>query len=254
MQSNSTIAISAVIITLNEADNIERCLHSLQNVVDEVIVLDAFSEDKTIDICKRLGAKVWQKKWEGYSKSKNFANTLAQNDWILSIDADEVLSEKLQQSIKTLQPKDDTVYSMNRLTDFAGQWVMHSGWFPEWKVRLFNRQTVHWEGDFVHETLAIPDEFASIKLNGLLHHYSYKSDEDHWQRIEKYAQLAAAAMHQKGKKATFIKLWIAPMARFIRTFFLKKGFLDGKVGWKISCRDMYLVHRKYQILKSLNLE
>jgi len=104
----------------------------------------------------------------------------------------------------------------------------------------------------VHETLQIPENFRVEKLAGLVHHYSYKNDEDHWNRIEKYANLAAQEMHKKKKKATFIKLYLSPFARFIRTFLIKKGFLDGRIGWTISCRNAYLVHRKYHLLKQLN--
>lgn len=245
------IPISAVIITHNEADNIARCLQSLQGLVDEIIVLDAFSEDNTVELAKKNGARVLQKKWVGYSYNKNFANAAAKNDWILSIDADEAINDELAATLKKLPLLENTAYAINRLTRFGNDWVYHSDWHPDWKIRLFNRKEVHWQGDFVHETLHIPKHFQIKKLDGLLLHYSYKNDEDHWQRIEKYAQLAGQELFKKGKKATIFKLWISPIARFIKTFVIKKGILDGKIGWKISCRNAYLVHRKYRILQQI---
>ena len=245
------IPVSAVIITFNEAENIVRCLQSLQNVVAEIIVLDANSEDNTVELARQCGAYVFQEKWIGYAQNKNIANAKARYDWIFSIDADEVLTEELAKSLKNWQPQHDRVYAVNRLTGLAGQWVYHSGWHPDWKVRLFNRQKVHWQGDFVHETLHIPADFGVQKLHGLLHHYSYKNDADHWQRIEKYAALSAQELYKKGKKTNLIQLSISPIARFIRTYFIKKGILDGRIGWKISCRNAYLVYRKYRILQRL---
>lgn len=242
--------ISAVIITLNEEENIEKCLLALKEVVAEIIVVDAFSEDETVELCERFGAKIIQRKWEGYSVNKNYGHSVCKNDWILSIDADEVLSEDLIENLQNLNLKENEVYALNRLTNYAGKWVRHC-WHPEWKVRLFNRNWVNWRGDFVHETLAIPESFKTIKLKGLLYHYSFKSVEDHFHRIEKYANLAATELFKKRKKATFFRLWISPIARFFKTYFLKKGFLDGKLGWQISCREAYSVHLKYHQLKKL---
>jgi len=243
--------ISAVIITHNEADNIARCLQSLQGLVDEIIVLDAFSDDETVALANANGAKVLHKEWIGYSHNKNFANAAAKHDWILSIDADEAVDATLATTLKKLTLNNNTVYSINRLTRLGDAWVYHSDWYPDWKIRLFNKKEVYWQGDFVHETLHIPKQFRIRKIAGLLLHYSYKNDIDHWQRIEKYANLAAQELFKKGKKATLFKLWISPIARFIKTFFIKKGILDGKIGWKISCRNAYLVHQKYRILQQL---
>lgn len=245
------IPVSAIIITHNEATNIVRCLQSLQNLVDEIIVLDAFSEDRTVELAVANGARVIQKKWIGYSQNKNFANAQAKHDWIFSIDADEEVDEALADSLSHLNPDSNTVYMLNRLTRLGDDWVYYSDWHPDWKIRLFNRQSVQWQGDFVHETLSVPTHFNTKKLKGLLLHHSYKNDADHWQRIEKYASLSAHELFSKGKKSNFFKLWLSPIARFIKTYFLKKGILDGKIGWKISCRNAYLVHRKYRILQQI---
>lgn len=243
--------ISAVIITKNEETNIARCLASLVNLVEEVVVIDAFSTDKTVAIAKAQGAKVVQKEWEGYSQNKNFGNEMAKNNWILSIDADEVLSPKLMASIQQLTLDNAKVYSFNRLNNYCGQWIKYSNWHPDWNIRLFNKRYCRWTGDFVHEKLSFSKKIVVEKLEGLLYHYSYQNSEDHWQRIEKYAQLSAQQLFQSGQKATSIKLWVSPIARFLKTYFLKKGFLDSKAGWTISVRNAYLVNRKYQLLKEM---
>ena len=245
--------ISAVIITKNEATNIARCLQSLQAVVAEILVIDAFSTDETVKIAQELGAKVIQTKWEGYSQNKNYGNQFAKHDWILSIDADEVLSPELMHSIQALKLEQNNIYSINRLNNYCGQWIKYCGWHPDWNNRLFHRKTAKWKGDFVHEKLTFSSATKIIRLEGLLYHYSYQNSADHWQRIERYAQLSAQQLFQNGKKATFIKLWLAPVARFIRTYFIKLGFLDGRAGWTISVRAGYLVYHKYRLLKILEM-
>lgn len=246
--------LSAVIITKNEATNIARCLQSLSGLVAEIIIIDAFSTDNTVKIAKDLGATVVQKEWEGYSQNKNYGNQLTKNDWIISIDADEVITEELKVQIQQLTLEKNTVYSINRLNNYCGQWIRHCNWHPDWNIRLFNRKVVEWKGDFVHEKLAFAKNIKVVRLEGLLYHYSYQNSADHWQRIERYAQLSAQQLFQKGKKATFVKQWLAPIARFLRTYFIKRGFLDGKAGWTISIRNGYLVYRKYRLLKEMQMK
>ncbi len=243
--------LSAVIITKNEEANIARCLKSLSDLVAEIIIIDAFSTDDTVKIAKGLGATVIQKDWKGYSQNKNYGNQIAKNDWIISIDADEVITVELKACIQQLTLEKDIVYSINRLNNYCGQWIKHCNWHPDWNVRLFHRKVAVWKGNFVHEKLAFAKNIKVVRLEGLLHHYSYQNSADHWQRIEGYAQLSAQQLFQKGKKATFVKQWLAPIARFLRTYFIKLGFLDGNAGWTISIRNGYLVYRKYQLLKEM---
>lgn len=242
---------STVIITKNEAANIERTLVAINQVCTDVIVVDSGSTDATVAVAKRLGATVVPYHWEGYAANKNLGAKYAQHDWILSIDADEVLSDALIQTLNGFSPKENEVYELDRITNYCGDWIYHSGWYPDYKIRLYNRKRVHWQGEFVHETLSVPHHFKIVPLSGKLLHYSYTSSQDHWDRIEKYAQLSAQQLHSKGKKATFIKRYLAPAFRFFRTLILKKGILDGKNGWVISRRNAYLVRRKYQLLGQL---
>lgn len=242
---------SAVVITLNEAENIAACLQPLLAVTDDVVVVDSRSTDATVQIATKLGARVVSVDWQGYSQTKNYANSLARYDWILSIDADEVVSPELQASLRHWQPRPQTVFLLDRFTNYCGTWVRHSGWYPDWKIRLFDRREVHWTGAYVHEDLYLPPAVQQVKLEGKLFHYSYRNSEDHWARIEKYAQLSAAKLYHKGKKATLWKVWFSPVARFLRTYFLKRGFLDGKTGWILSARNFYLVRRKYRLLRAM---
>jgi len=243
--------ISAVVITFNESKNIRNCLLALQKVADEIVVVDAMSEDDTVDIAVKMGAKVVQRKWQGYSAAKNYGQEVCANDWILSIDADEVLSDQLIDSIKNLQPENRTVYTLDRCNYFCGQWIKYCGWYPDWKKRIFNRKEVHWEGDFVHETLHIPSSFSIRKLAGKLHHYSYTSPEDHLERIEKYSDLSAQDLFARNKQPSQIKFLFSPYFRFWNTFLFKGGFLDGRNGYLISKHDAYLTKRKYEKLAHL---
>jgi len=245
------MGISAVVIALNEAENLPLTLPPLLRVAQEVLVVNTGSTDQTAAIARSLGARVIETPWRGYSATKNWANEQAQHNWILSIDADEVLSPELEASIRQWGPQDNTVFSLDRLNYYCGKPIHHSGWYPDWKVRLFDRRIVQWEGDFVHEELQIPESYQRIKLTGKLHHYSYQTSADHWERIERYAHLSAQKLLARGKTNITFKRLFSPPARFLRTLLLKRSFLDGKAGWTIAVRNAYMVRRKYQILAEL---
>lgn len=241
-------SFSAVIIARDEADNIEACLAPLLRVADEVLVLDSGSLDGTPELCRKLGARVVEQNWQGYAETKNQANALAKHNWILSVDADEVVSEELLLTLRQLEPEQGTVYALDRQTNYCGTWVHHSGWYPDWKLRFFDRRQCRWEGAFVHETLFIPPDATIKRLKGKLYHYSYKNSADHWKRIEHYAELSARRMLADGKRPSLLKRLLSPVARFFRTLILKKGLLDGALGWKLSWRNAYLAYRKQQLL------
>lgn len=194
--------LSAVIITLNEEKNIARCIRSVIGIADEILVVDSFSTDKTKEICIGLGVKFVQQSWLGYVEQKNYANNLAEFDWILSIDADEALSEELCNSIKKIKDKlnENTVYSMNRLTNYCGKWIHHCEWYPDTKIRIFNRKHVCWTGKLIHETLKIPEKFSVNFLKGDLLHFSYYTREDHYRQIDKFTSLTAMEAYENGEK------------------------------------------------------
>ena len=236
--------ISAVIITLNEAENIERCINSVKDVADEILVFDSGSTDNTKVLAENSGAKVIDIDWEGYAATKNKAIALASFDYILSLDADEALSEELAGHIKKGKPTLSKAYSFNRLNNYCGKWIKHGGFYPDKKVRLFNRNSARWKGDFVHETLEIDNNVEIKHLKGDLLHYSYVSIEDHLKRAHKYAELAAQRMAAEGK-GKFANVIINPLFRFFKTYFLKAGFLDGKYGLYLSGITAYEVYLKY---------
>lgn len=245
--------ISATIITLNEERNIERCIRSLQPVADEIIVLDAFSADRTPVICRELGVRFEQRAWEGYSASKNYLNSLVQYEYILSIDADEALDNELTRAILQVKQKEDhRAYSLNRLTNYCGKWIYHSGWYPDIKVRLFPAKGSFWDGAFVHEELRLPDGTEIVQLPGHLHHYSYYSAEDHRARADKYSALTAQKLHHQGKRASALKPYLSALGRFVSMYLIKKGFMDGKMGFRIARISAASNVFKYKELRRLN--
>ncbi len=244
--------IATVIITNNEEANIRRTLEAIQQVTSEILVVDSMSTDNTVAICEKKGVPVIRREWEGYAKTKNFANNQVEADWILSIDADEVLSDELIQSLRQLEPQDGRVYALDRINNFCGQWIKHSGWYPDWKVRLFNKNSCYWVGNYVHEKLKYPSNTIVQKLEGKLYHYSYNTLEEHRERIERYAQLSAEEMYHNEKRKGRFQMALSAAARFFRTYILKAAFLDGKNGWIISCRNAQLVWLKYKKLRQLN--
>ncbi|MBL1281264.1 MAG: glycosyltransferase family 2 protein [Fluviicola sp.] len=247
--------ISATIITLNEERNIERCISSLKGVADEIIVLDSFSKDNTEKICKGLEVTFTQRLWEGYASTKNHLNSLAQYDYILSIDADEALDEELKQAIlKVKERTDPEIYSLNRMTNYCGKWIKHSGWYPDVKIRLFPKEGSYWDGEFVHEELVYPMNLQVIQLEGHLSHYSYYDYKDHRARADKYSTLTAMKMYKAGKKASVLKPYFSALARFTSMFFIKLGFLDGWKGFKIAQISAQSNVFKYQELRRLNRE
>lgn len=245
--------ISAVIITKNEEKNIERCLKSIEKVSDEIIIVDSFSTDNTKAIATSFSKVVFvPHAWEGYSGSKNYGNSLAKNNWILSIDADEALSPELQESILTLKNQNESVnYKFARLTNYCGSWIRHCNWYPDAKIRIFNREEAKWVGESVHETLAFSEAQKTITLKGDCYHYTISSLEDHFEKVNKYSSLWAREAFAKGKKKGHLSLLTKPFITFFQVYLVKQGFRDGFHGFVISVMASY---SKFQrIAKLINL-
>lgn len=238
--------ISAVIITFNEEKNIERCLYSIKDVVDEIIVVDSFSVDNTVKICEKFGAKVFQVSWMGFSQTKNYANKLASNNYILSIDADEALSTELIQSILNVKRNLYGAFSFNRITNYCGKWIKYSGWYPDIKLRLFPKSYARWEGSYVHEKLVLLCNLPITHLKGNLLHYSISSVEDHKKRIEYYSSLQAKQLLENRAKFHLLKFFFAPLTKFIKHYFIKLGFLDGFAGLQIAFFTALATYKKYK--------
>jgi glycosyltransferase involved in cell wall biosynthesis len=244
--------LSVVIITFNEEENIEKCLKAAWQVADEIIVLDSFSNDKTVEIATQFNATVHQRKWEGYAESKNFLNTLTSNPFLLSLDADEVLSEDLIHEINTQKALGFTgVYTINRLTNYCGTWIKHGGWFPDLKPRLFNKNECSWEGKFVHETLDVPKHLARNEFKSVCYHFTYKDELDHKTRAAKYATLTAQKLYDTNKKVGILKPYLSGLMRFLGMYVFRLGFLDGKAGFKIARISGWCNWLKYKELREL---
>jgi hypothetical protein len=226
--------LSVVIITRNEARNIGRCLASVHEVADEVVVLDAGSTDKTQAICEKFGVRFFQREWTNYADAKNYANQLARHPYILSLDADEALSKELKISILAVKPHLQGAYRMNRLTKYAGHWVRHGGWYPDAKVRLFPKGKAHWEGEYVHEQLVLTPGLEVQALKGDLLHFSFYSRQEHRDRIHRYSQLVAQQYAQAGVKPSWFRQYLSSWWRFVKTYFFRGGWRDGKTGWHIA--------------------
>jgi glycosyltransferase involved in cell wall biosynthesis len=227
--------ISAVIITFNEERNIKNCIESLIPVMDEIIIIDSFSTDLTKEICLTYPVVYMEKSWQGYSDAKNFGNSMAKHEFIFSIDADERLSEDLQNELILLKSqKIKGNYSVNRLTNYCNHWVHYSGWFPDWKTRLFSKEISTWNDEIVHEDLVHSSGIETKKLNGLLHHYSYYSYKQHKEKADNYSLLTAKKYFTQKKKVTFLSPYLSAISRFISMYLWKRGFLDGYSGFMIA--------------------
>ncbi|HEX5003605.1 MAG TPA: glycosyltransferase family 2 protein [Bacteroidia bacterium] len=240
--------LSAVIITFNEERNIERCLRSLVGVADEIVVVDSFSSDRTPEICKAFGVTFFQTDWKGFASTKNFANALASGDWILSMDADEALSDELKNSILKCKEQGKLITArFKRRSFYCGKWINHSGWYPDMKIRMFDRRQVIWTGT-IHEQLQFSEHVEMVTLDGDLHHYSYYTIREHLLKSDKYSTLAAAAMFESGKKITMLMIPAKALARFLRVYFLNLGVLDGIYGLVICGISAWEVFLKYSRL------
>lgn len=246
------VNISAVIITYNEEKNIARCLKSLKDVVDEIIIVDSFSTDKTKAICEEYGVTFIENKFEGHIQQKNWAITQASNQYVLSLDADEALTRELKEAI--LAVKDNWEYdgySFNRLTYYCGHWVRHCGWYPDKKLRLWDTKKGAWGGVNPHDTYIMKEGATTKHLKGDLLHYSYYSINQHVQQVNYFTDIAAKAYFEKGKKSNLFYILFSPWLKFFKSYFIKLGFLDGFYGFVISIISSHETFLKYVKLRVL---
>ena len=244
--------LSVVIITFNEEMHIGRCLDSVKTVADEIIIVDSFSTDATLDICSKYDVKFHQNKFSDFSSQRNLAMSLASKSYLLFIDADEVLSEALTEEILALKIEgfNKEVYTLNRLTNFCGKWIKHGMWYPDKIQRLVKQDIAIWAGD-VHENLTFQVSPTKGRIKGHLLHYSYDSVGQLVDKLEKYTSIQSKQMFKQKKKATWIKIYINPVWAFISGYFIKLGFLDGWQGLIIQYSIAFQTKRKYSKLKKL---
>src|SRR3954463_15106168 len=236
--------ISATIITFNEELNIARVIESLR-CCDEILVLDSGSNDRTVEIATKLGARVVEASWNGYAAQKNIAAELATHDWILALDADESLSEALEAEIwqiKKSGPKFDG-YTVPRLAQYLGRWILHCGWHPDRKLRLFDRKKAKWVGTFVHESVRVDGHVGHLNSNLL--HFTCDSLSEHLRSMDGYTTLAAQEMVSRGEVASLGRLLVDPPLTFLRTYVVRLGFLDGAEGLAIAYMGAFYNFVKY---------
>ena len=225
--------ISATIITFNEERNVPRAIESLR-CADEILVVDSGSNDRTVELAQKLGARVVDSPWAGYAKQKNLAAEQATHDWILSIDADESLSEALEGEIWRLKKNgaEFDAYTMPRMAQYLGRWIRHSGWYPDRKVRLYDRRRARWEGDYVHESVTVEGRVGHLESNLL--HFTCDSLSEHLKTMDSYTTLAAEQLLDTREQIPWTRLVLEPPWTFFRTYFLLLGFLDGVEGLSIA--------------------
>jgi glycosyltransferase involved in cell wall biosynthesis len=227
--------VSAVLICCNEEAKIEQALASLQGIADETIVVDSGSTDGTLAICRRHTERIYQRSWRGYREQKQFATDLASYDWVLSLDADEMLSPELRvelQRWKCQGGEDFVGYTFRRKTLFMGRWIEHTTWYPDWQLRLFRRSAGRWEGGRVHESFRVSGPIG--RFEGHLFHYTYSNLSEFLEQLEKFSSLAAADLYDRGRRMTVLRLLGDPFLVFAKNYVLKLGFLDGAPGLLVS--------------------
>lgn len=246
------VKLSGVVITFNEEEKIARCIRSLLQVCDEVVILDSYSTDATCQIASDLGANVFKHKFDGHIQQKNRAITFASSPYILSLDADEELSQELIESIKKAKHNwSYDAYSMNRLNNYGGQWIRHGAWYPDKKFRLWDSRLGQWGGENPHDKFIINSGCKTSHLKGNLLHYTMNGWEDLKNQTEKFSGIAAKAMFEKHKKVNIFQILFKTAFRFIKEYVFLLGFLDGKAGLNIALMDSKYVWLKYTKLQKL---
>lgn len=243
--------LSVVIITKNEVKNIVRCLESVK-WADEIIVVDSQSVDRTVEIAESFGAKIYSPPWRGYGPAKREGVNRSSHDWILSIDADEVVTKDLKKEIQSLPDNSDlkSGYYLPRITNFLGRWIKHCGWYPDYVLRLFDKTKGNFNENIVHEAVIVSGETARLKNNLL--HYSYPNLEEYFNKFNHYTTVGAEELFKKKKKASFFEIVFKPIIAFIKHFIIKAGFLDGIEGFLVSFLSSTAVMVKYAKLRRLN--
>lgn len=245
------VKLSVVIITFNEERNIERCLASVKDVADEIVVVDSFSTDRTKEICLKYNVNFIEHKFDGHIEQKNWAITQAKSPYILSLDADESLTSELITKINSVKNNwQHDGYSFNRLTNYCGKWIKHSGWYPDIKLRLWDSRKGGWKGVNPHDRYELnTTDIEHIKEDIL--HYSYYSIADHLKQVNYFTDIAANAAVKEGKNVSALKILVSPVVKFLRDYIFKLGILDGYYGLVIAIISSHATFLKYAKIKQL---
>jgi glycosyltransferase involved in cell wall biosynthesis len=245
--------LSAVIITYNEEKNIARCIESLRRVADEILVVDSFSNDRTETICTGLGVRFIQHAFEGHIEQKNYALSQAAHDHVLSLDADEALSPELERSIAAVKGNwQHDGYAFNRLTSYCGQWIRHCGWYPDPKIRLFNRTKASWGGINPHDRIIMAPGATTHHLHGDLLHYTFNSVAEHIEQVNKFSAIKAEGLFRKGTRVSLLRMVFEPLFKFFKSYIVKAGFLDGWYGLILCANSAHAIFLRYAKLYEKN--
>ena len=244
--------LSLCVITRDEERNLPRCLASAR-FADDVVVLDSGSTDRTVELAKAAGARVFVEPFRGHVAQKARAIELAQHGWVLCLDADEEVSPELAESIgRALERSPDGLagFEIARQSSYAGRFIEHSGWWPEWRVRLFDRARGRWAGEDPHDHVEV--EGAVERLQGALFHYAYRDLEHHLSKVNAYTTTMARGLFERGVHFSWLDLVVRPPARFLRMYVLRRGFLDGGRGFVLATIGAFYVFLKYAKLWELS--
>jgi len=251
-ETSPKLPLSLVVITLNEERNIERCIRSVP-FAKEIIVVDSFSEDKTVKIAETLGAKVIQRKFTGYRDQKQFAMEQAKESWILSLDADEALSPDLKRELPHLLLRQDADgFRIPRCSFHLNKWIRHGGWYPDYQNRLFKRGLGKWVGGEVHEHLEISGVVVTLEHD--LQHFVFSGLSDQIDTNNEFSSLGAKDLKAKGESFSILKLVFRPMGKFLESYFWKRGFLDGAPGLIIALGAAQSLFLRYAKLWEMDLD
>lgn len=237
--------ISAVIVCYNEEQNIERCLKSL-NWSDEIVIVDSLSTDGTVELCKKYTTRIYQREWPGYVQQKGYAVSLAKNEWVFSLDSDEVVTEELRDELLTRLSEDKNEfdgYYVRRHTFYLNRWIDHGGWYPDYKLRLFKKSEVFYGGENPHDKYFVNGKTA--KLKGEIEHYTYRDISDQLSTIDRFSEIASEGLYRKNSRFALVKMLFKPPVSFLETYIYKLGFLDGLAGFIISVLTSYYIFIKY---------
>jgi len=246
--------ISGIVITYNEEKNIERCLQSMSKVCDEIIIVDSFSNDKTKEICKKYTDKFFSHKFDGYRDQKNYATELASNDFVLSLDADEILSEDLIKIILFFKNKGLSydAYKFNRLNHIGQKPIKKGDWYPDSKIRLWNKEKGKWSGKNVHETVKMEKESSVMHIKKDILHFPYNNISEFNSQHVKFAEMWAKDASAEDKKSNLTMAIIKATFKFFKGYFLKLGFWEGFYGFSIAKSLSHYTLLKYLRLVEIN--
>lgn len=244
--------VSVTVITRNEEERIQATLQSVSWAAEKIVV-DSGSTDRTVALAREITPNVVHHEFTNFADQKNFAQSLASHEWILSLDADEICTPDLADEIQSLSEQQSAGYLISRMNFFQGKHIRHCGWSPDYKLRLYRKSQGQWNGK-VHESIDLQKGVPVKNLKGRIQHYTYKTFDRYLASIHQYSKLAAAQMREKGQKASLLDLVLRPPVAFLNKYFLKLGLLDGRQGFVISMLTAYSIFCRYSMLSDLSLD